>query len=168
MVQRHFGHNEFPNQVKSHLQLSRYSKALYTRGLAHFYQAIFLEIRFGITDEKFLWPSLEVTKNVSCDGLFFTNSNGSEGVVKITFTDGILSPFTLDEKRETLFHFRISYASYYDVKWELNLHRPPQGTHRPDVCSWLLQLGLDSESATCPTDRQVATPIQSRIRYVYQ
>ena len=62
-------------------------RRLPTRGLAHFYQAIFLEIRFGITDEKFLWPSLEVTKNISCDGLFFANSNGSEVVVKIAFTD---------------------------------------------------------------------------------
>lgn len=51
------------------------NRRLSTRGLAHFHQAIFPEIRFGITDDKFLWPSLEVTKNVSCDGLFFANSN---------------------------------------------------------------------------------------------
>ena len=51
--------------------------------------------------------------------------------LQTAFTDGRLSPFTVDQNGMTLLHVRPSYVSYYEIKFQLILGRLPQSTIGP-------------------------------------
>ncbi len=51
--------------------------------------------------------------------------------LQIAFTDGRLSPFTVDQNGMTFLHVRQSYVSYYEIKRQLILCRLPRGTIGP-------------------------------------
>ena len=136
MVQRHCGHKEFPNQDQN--SLANFKKI---EGSLHEDWLIFirpsflryaLELRmtnsFGRVSRSLRTYPVTVYSSPIQTEARESCENGDIQGLKISFTDGRLSPLTVDENGVTLFHVRISYASYYDVKWELSLHRPPQGT----------------------------------------
>ncbi len=47
------------------------------------------------------------------------------------FTDGCLSPFTVDQNGLTFLHVRLSYVSYYEIERQLILGRLPKGSIGP-------------------------------------